>query len=152
IVKSGSKSMREGISQLSSLMDRAGGFGGDMTGNPSRKRELFEQPLHSLRILSDMRIDFAVGPFQIGVGDQSRSAMSRTGEIEGVQVIFDDDSIEMHIDKVQPRSGSPVAKQTGFDMLSLERFTQQRICQQVDLPHRKIVGSAPVGVHPLQFQ
>jgi len=41
-----------------------------------------------------------------------------------------------------------MAKQSSFHVLGTQRLTQQRIRIEVDLTYRKIIGRAPVGVHP----
>ena len=41
-------------------------------------------------------------------------------------------------------------QQTGLDVFELERGFEQRIVLQIDLPDRKIIRRAPIGVHFLQ--
>ncbi len=36
-------------------------------------------------------------------------------------------------------------------MLGLERLAQQRVVEEVDLPHRQVVGRPPIGVDQLGF-
>lgn len=67
IVEGRTVSVRQRITQLAALVDRPGCLGRDMTGDAARKRELLEQPLHSLLVLSDVQIDLAIGALQIGV-------------------------------------------------------------------------------------
>ena len=50
IVEGSAISMRKGIAQFATLIDRSGSFGGHMAGYPAWKRELLEQLLHSFRI------------------------------------------------------------------------------------------------------
>ena len=58
---------------------------------------------------------------------------------------------KMHVEHVQARRSSPVAKQSRLDVLALQRLAQQRVIEQIDLPDGKIVGSAPKGIHLPQF-
>ena len=39
-----------------------------------------------------------------------------------------------------------MTEQPSLDVLTSERRAQERVVQQVDLPHRQVVGGAPVGV------
>jgi predicted nucleotidyltransferase len=58
-----------------------------------------------------------------------------------------DEPVEMDIDEVQSRRRPPVAKQAFLEVLQLQRFLQQRIVTQIDLPDREVIRGAPVGVH-----
>jgi hypothetical protein len=62
-----------------------------------------------------------------------------------------DQPVEMQIDEIQTRSRAPVAQQPRLDVFELQRLAQQGIRVEVDLPDRKIVRGAPVGVHGPQF-
>jgi hypothetical protein len=53
----------------------------------------------------------------------------------------------VHIEKVEPRRGAPVAQQARLHVVERQRPLQQGIVFQVDLADGKIVGGAPVGVH-----
>ncbi len=44
-----------------------------------------------------------------------------------------------------------MTEQAGFDVLSPERFPQERVIEQVDLADREIVGRAPVSVDVREF-
>jgi hypothetical protein len=44
-----------------------------------------------------------------------------------------------------------VTEQAGLDVLSLQRFPQERVIEQVDLANREIVGRAPVSVDVQEF-
>jgi hypothetical protein len=39
-----------------------------------------------------------------------------------------------------------VPQQSSLDVLELERGVEQRIVLQIDLPDRKIIGGAPIGM------
>src|SRR4029453_9917889 len=57
----------------------------------------------------------------------------------------------MGIDEIQPRSGPPMTEQTGFNVFLLQRFFEQGIVVQVDLPHREVIRRPPVGVDLVQL-
>ncbi len=73
-------------------------------------KENWVNSFHTLLVLRDVRIKFAVGSLQIGVGHQPRSAVSRPGDIEHVEVILLDDPVEMHVDEIQTRRGAPMTQ------------------------------------------
>ena len=146
VVESRAKGVRKRIAEFAALVDGAGRLGRHMTRNSAGKGELGEEPLHPLLVLRDVWIDLAVGPFEIGVGDQSRAAVSGAGDVDHVKVVLLDEAIEVRVDEIEAGRRSPMSEQARLDVLLLERLTQQRIVEEVDLADREIVGRAPVGV------
>ena len=141
----------QGVAQLAAFVNAARRLRRDVAGNAAREAELLEQLLHPLGVLADVRIDLAVGAFEIGMRDQRRPAVPGADDVDHVQVIALDDPIEMHAEHVQARRRAPVAEQPRLDVLALERLLQQRIVEQIDLPDRQIVRGPPVGVHLAQL-
>ena len=88
IVEGRAVGVREGIAEFAAFVDRAGRFGGDVAGDAAGERELREEPLHALLVLGDLRIDLAVGSFEIGVGDQRRSAVAGAGDVDRVEIVL----------------------------------------------------------------
>ena len=101
-------------------------------------------------VLGDVRVELAVGPFQVRVGHDARAAVAGAGDVDHVQVVLLDDPVQVDVDEVQPRRGAPVAQQPRLDVLGLQRLLQQRVVVEVDLADRQIVGRPPVGVHLAQ--
>ena len=124
IVKRCSKGVRQRIPQLAPFVDRTRRFGGHMTRNAAGKRELFEQPLHPRSVLCDMGIGFRVTPLQIGVGHQTRTTMPRTSDVQDIEVMCLDHTVQMDVDKIQSRSRSPVADKARLHMLQSQRLPQ----------------------------
>ena len=151
VVEGGPVGMRQGIAQLTPFVDGAGRFRSDVAGNAAGERELGEEPLHARLVLADVGIDLAVRPFEVGVGHQRRPAVSGAGDVEHVQVILLDDPVQMDVEEVLARRGSPVAEQARLDVLELQRLLQERIVHQVDLADGQVVGGPPVGVHLAQL-
>ena len=151
IVEGRAIGVRERIAKLAALVDRAWRLGRDMARNPAGKRELSEEPLHALHVLRDVGIDFAVRAFEICVGDQSRSPMPGTSDVDHVEIVFLDQPIEVGVDEVEAWRGAPVPQKTWLDVLLLERLAQQGIIEQVDLADGEIVGGPPVGVDERAF-
>jgi len=73
--------------------------------------------------------------------------MSGTGDVDHVQVMPLDDPVEMDVDEVRARRRPPMAKKPWFYVSESQRLSEQRIVVQVDLAHRQIVRSPPVGIH-----
>src|SRR6266496_4213734 len=98
-----------------------------------------------------MWIKLAVGSFQINVRHQSWSTMPRPGDVDHVQIMRFDQTVEMHIDEIQTWCCAPVPKQSGFYMLKFQWLSQERIVEQIDLSDRKIIRRPPIGVHGLRL-
>ena len=151
VVVSGSIGMGERIAQLAAFVNGSRGLRRHVAGNAAGERELLEQPLHALFVLRDVGIDLGVGPFQIGIGDEARTAVPRADDVDHVQVVFLDDAVQVHVEEVQSRRRPPVAEQARLDVLFRQRLFQQRVVVHIDLPDRQVVRRPPVGVHEFQF-
>ena len=77
--------------------------------------------------------------------------MAGTRNVNHVQIVLLDQTVEMHIDEVQTRRRAPMAEQSRFDVFKFQRLTQQRIVVQVNLPDRKIICRPPIGIHHPHF-
>ena len=143
--------VREGVAQLAALVDGAGRLGRDVTGDAAGERELAEQLAHALAVGGDVRVDLAVGPLQVGVGHEAGPAVTRAGDVDGVQVPVADDAVHVGVDEVEAGRRAPVAQQARLDVLGPQRFAQQRVGQQVDLADREVVGGPPVRVETIRL-
>src|SRR5581483_6712931 len=114
-----------------------------MTGNAAWEGKLFEQSFQTGLVLTDVGIDFAVGAFQVSVANKSWSAVAGAGDINHVKVILLNHPVQVHVDKILPGRGAPVSQQARLDMLVTQRFSQQRIIEQINLADRKIIGRTP---------
>ena len=151
VVEGGAESVRERVAKLAALVDRPRRLGRDMARYAAGKRELGEEPLHPLLVLRDVRVHFAIGSLEIGVRDQGRPAMPRPGNIDHVQPMLFDEAVQVDIDEVQTRGGSPMAEEPRFDVLLGQRLSEQRVVLEIDLTHREIVCRSPVGVGQSEF-
>src|SRR5882724_9727230 len=142
--------IRSGLSNAA-LVYRTRRFWGHMAGNSPRKGKLPEQPLHPFLVLRDLRINLAVGALQPGIRHDRRTAVPGSGDVDHVEVEFADQPVEMRVDQVEPGASSPVAQQTRLDVMGLDRLTQQRVVEQVNLADAKIVGGAPPGADRTQL-
>ena len=143
--------MRQGIAEFAALVDGAGCLRRDVTGNAAGKRELREQALHPLFVAGDVRIYLAVGAFQVGVRDQGRPAVPWAGHIDHVEIVRLDDAVQVGVDEVQARRGSPVPEQPRLYVLLGQRLLEQRIVVEIDLADRKVVCGPPVRVDQCPF-
>ena len=121
-----------------------------MAGDTAGEGKLLEQLLHTLDILAHIGINLAVGAVQPVLGYHGVAAMTGAGQIDHVQIILVDDTIQMGINKVLSGNGTPVTDDLLFDVFGLEGFLQQRIIQKIQLTGRQKVGSTPPGVQLLQ--
>ena len=77
--------------------------------------------------------------------------MAGTDDCEYVAIPSDNDSIQMRVDEIDARRGSPVPQQPRLDVLQGERLAQQRIVEQVDLACGQVIGRSPPGMDMLQL-
>ena len=150
VVERGAVRVREGVAQFTALVDGARGLRGDVARDAAGEGELAEQLADAVLVAGDARIDLAVGPLEVGVGDRRRTTVAGTDDVDRVQVPVPDDPVHVDIDEVQARRRAPVAQQSRLDVLRLEGLPQERVVQQVDLSDRQVVRGPPVGVHPRQ--
>ncbi len=143
--------VHERIAQLAALVDRPGRLRRDMRRDAAGVGELAEQPAQALGVRPDLRIDLAVGPLQVGVGDERRAAVPRPGDEHRGQVARADRAVHVRVQQVEARCRAPVAEQPGLDVVDGQRLAQQRVVAQVDLADRDVVGGAPVRVDQPQL-
>ncbi len=75
--------------------------------------------------------------------------MSRAGDINHIEIILLDYSIQMHVDEILARRCAPVTHEERLDIVLHKLTAHERIIVQVDLPHGEVVGRTPIGVHLL---
>ena len=106
--------------------------------------------MQSVAAALDRRITLRVRPFEIGLRHQARATMTGTDDVHHVQIVLFDQPVEVDIEKIQSRCRAPMPQQTGLDMFEPERGFEQRIVLQINLPDRKVIRRAPIGVHFLE--
>ena len=146
VVECGSVRMRERVAELAALVDRSGRLGRHVRRDASGERELPEQLAQAGLVAADVGIDLAVRALEVGVGDGGGAAVAGPDHVDHVQIAAADQPVQVRIDEVETGSGSPVADQTRLHVAWLQRLSQQRIIQQVDLADRHVVRRPPVGV------
>ncbi len=146
IVKSRAKGVGQAVTQLTSFVNRAWNFGGDVAGDTARKGKLLKQTSHARNVLTDSRIHTAVSSFEIGVGNDGWPSVSGADHVDHVESLTFDHAIQMEIDKVESGRGPPVTQQSRLDVLSFEGLFQEGIVHQIDLADREVVCRSPVSI------
>ena len=76
--------------------------------------------------------------------------MSGAGDIDHIEVVFLDHPVQMDVDEILSRGGSPVAEQHVLDVRECEWPLEQRIAEKINLRDRKVVCGTPIGVGVMQ--
>src|SRR5450432_2311531 len=82
IVEHRTERMTQRIAELASLMDRTRTLRRCVARDPAGERKLQKQFAKSGFVLTDVRIDLAVGAFEVGVGNHRGAAMPRSRDVE----------------------------------------------------------------------
>ena len=127
-------------------MDTAGGLRGGVAADAPGEGELLEEALHPGQVFALIRVDFRIGPLQISLGQDGRRAVTRAGNIDGVEVIFVDQPVKVDIGEALAGVRAPVAQQSGFGMLQGQGFPEQGVVPEVKHAQAQIEAGAPVGV------
>ncbi len=151
VVERRPEGVHERVSELPAFVDRPRRLRRRVTRDPARIRELAEELAQAILALTDVRIQLAVRPLEVRVGHVRRPAVARAGDEDRIEVASPDRPVQVGIDQVQAGHRSEVAEQPRLHVLRLQRLTQQRIAEQVDLPHGEIVRGTPVGVEQLEL-
>src|SRR5687767_12748135 len=86
IVERSAVGVCESVTELATLVNGAWHLGCHVATDASREREQTKQPVHSLRILRDIRIDLAPRAFEPGVGHGRGTAMPGAHDDDGVLI------------------------------------------------------------------
>ena len=124
IVEDRAMGVRHRIAELAALMNGPRRLRRHMARNPAGKRELNEETLHALFVPGNVRIDLAVGPFEISVGHHTWPAVAGTGDIDHVEVELLDQTVQVDVDEIEARRGAPMAEQARLDVVLRERDFQ----------------------------
>ncbi len=133
--------VHERVAELAALVDRAGRLGRRVRGDAARERELPEQFLHSVAVERDVREQLGVRAIQPGVRDDAGAAVAWAGDVDDVEVAFDDEPVEVRPDEVEGGRGAEVSEQAWFRVIHCERSLEPGVVEQVDLADAR--GSWP---------
>ena len=99
--------VRERVAQLAALVDGARRLRRDVAGDAARERELAEQLADAVLVARDAGVDLAVGPLEVGVGDDGRPAVPGADDVDRVEVPVPDHAVHVRVDHVQARASCP---------------------------------------------
>ena len=133
IVEHRAISVRKRVAKLAALVDRAGRLGRRVARNAAGEAELLEQPLHAECVARNVGVDFAVGSFEPGIGQNAGGAMAGPGDVDHAQAVRLDDAVEVNVEQVQAGRRAPVAEQPRLDVPEFQRLFQKRVVEEVDL-------------------
>src|SRR5205823_1585286 len=75
IIESRSVGVGKGVAKLAAFMNGAGRLRRHVAGDAPRERELSEEAFEAFFILTDVRVDLAVGAFEVNVGHDAWPAV-----------------------------------------------------------------------------
>ncbi len=150
VVERRSEGVGEHITQLAAFVDRPRRRDADVAGHATGRRELAEQATEAVAGLGDLRIDLGVRAFEVDVRDDRRPAVTGAGEEDHVDVLFCDQSIEVHVHEAETGRRAPMAEQSRLDVLRLQRDLEKRVVEEVDLSGGQVIGGLPVPMHPAE--
>src|SRR6516162_7388697 len=104
-----------------------------MARDTPREGELGEQAFHALFVGRNVRIYFAVRPLEVGVRDQTGTAVPGAGNVDHVEIVLFDHAVEVNVDEIQTRCGPPVPEQPRLNVFLGERLPKQRVVVEIDL-------------------
>ena len=116
IIEDRAEGVAEGVAEFAAFMDGAGAFGGDVAGDAAGEGELAEEFFEAGFVGGDVLVDFGVGAFEVGVGDEGGAAVAGTGDVDHVEVEFFDDAVEVNVDEILTWGGAPVTEKHFLDV------------------------------------
>ncbi len=118
IIEGCAKGVRERIAEFAAFVHRSWNFRGHMRGNATWKRELLEQSAHAVGTLIHLRVDLAIAAFEPGICHDTGATVAGADDVAHAKLACLDDAVQMNIDEVQARRGTPVAEQAWLDVLA----------------------------------
>ena len=151
VIRHGAEGVGQRVAQLAALMDRAGGLRRHMAGDAAGEGEALEELLHPLLVSGDVGIDLGIAAVQPVLRHHGVAAVTGAGKVDHIQIIPLDDPVQMRIDEVLARAGTPVAHDGLLQIRGGQRPLQQGVIQQIELAGSEVIGCAPIRVDLLQL-
>src|SRR5262249_25103135 len=101
--------MRDTIAKFTPLMDTSGRFRSGMAANPTGEGKLLEEAQHSSQAFALVRVNLGIRSFEIGLGENSRRAVTRPGDENCIEVILVDQPVEVDVSKGLAGIRAPMA-------------------------------------------
>lgn len=122
-----------------------------MTANSAGEGKLLEEFPQPLYIFGFVRVDLAIDALEIGLRDDGRGSVTRTGDEEDIEIVFFDQAVHGHIGEDLTGIGSPVTEESCFEMLDFEGFLEEGILLEVEHTQAEIETGSHVVVGGFQF-
>ena len=116
IVEGRPKRVRHAITQFAALVDRSGRFRRAVAADPAGKRKLFEELAQAVQVLRLVWIDLGVASLEIRIGQRRGRAVSGARNVNRVQIVFLDETIEMDPHETLTGVGAPVPDEALLEM------------------------------------
>ena len=146
VVHHRAEGVHEHVAELATLVDRAGGRDRHVARDAAGRGELAEQPAYAVGVLRDLREALGVGALEVARGDESRTAVTGTGEVDHLLAGRLDQARRVGVDERQAGARAPVAEQARLDVGVGQRLAQERVGHEVDLADGEVVVRAPPRV------
>ncbi len=143
--------VREGIAQLTALVEGPGDLGRGMARHPAGEGELPEEPGHPRGVPAEVRVHIAVRTVQPGARQHGRPAVPGPPHADRVEVASADHPVEVGVDEVEAGAGAPVPQQPRLDVLGLQLLAEQRVPGEIQLAGGQVVEGAPVCQQLVEF-
>ena len=151
IVECSTERMREAVAEFAAFVDRTGNFRRAVASEPARERETLEELQHPGFILTTVGIDLRVVAFKITVRQSGGRAMTRTGDVDDVKIVFLYQPVQMNPREGLPGISAPMPQEPVLDVLRFKRLAQQWIGAQIDHRGRHVIAGSPVSVYFAEF-
>ncbi|MPN00378.1 hypothetical protein SDC9_147572 [bioreactor metagenome] len=151
VVQHRSKGMGQAVSQLAALMDGAGRFRRHMTGDAAGEGELLKQLAHTVCVERHVGIDLRIAAIQPVLCHHGIASVPRPGQVDHIEIILSDHTVQMGIDKVLSGDRAPMTNDFVFDVFAAQWFAQQRIVKQIKLARSQIIAGTPPGIQQVQL-
>jgi hypothetical protein len=80
-----------------------------------------------------VRVDLGIGAFKVSVRHEAGTAVSRTDDVDHVEVAFFDQAVPVDVEEVETGGGTPVTEEAWLDVVEGEGTFKQGIVFEVDL-------------------
>src|SRR5580704_11664841 len=99
---------------------------------PPWERKLRKELFQPLPVLALVGINLGISAFEVGVGEDGWSAMTRPGQDKCVEVVFFDQPVQVDIDQAHAGVRAPVTEQSELGVFRLQRLFEERVIPQID--------------------
>jgi hypothetical protein len=132
VIKDSAESVRDGITQLTTLVEGSGSFGSGMRTDSAWEWEALEELLHTLIVKSLVGVDLGIDTLEVRLWKDSRSTMSWARDEESVKIVLYDQTVKVHICEDLARSRAKMTEQPKLEVLGFKWLSKKRILLEID--------------------